>query len=88
MDQRFDLMDQRFQAVDQRFQDLEAKIDLRFDHVVQQLGRVDLDLRSLASEMKAGSAHVDERFEAMHRLLIQFCGLMMAALVGLFATQI
>jgi uncharacterized sodium:solute symporter family permease YidK len=30
---------------------------------------------------------LDERFDALHRLMVQFCGLMVAALVGLIATQ-
>jgi hypothetical protein len=46
----------------------------------------------LRGEMKAGFERMeerfDERFDALHRLMIQFCGLMLAALVGLIATQL
>ena len=31
---------------------------------------------------------MDERFDALHRLLIQFAGLLVAALIGLIATQL
>jgi hypothetical protein len=31
---------------------------------------------------------IDERFDALHRLLVQFCGVLLTALIGLFATQL
>jgi hypothetical protein len=61
---------------DERLDDLNLKVDRGFD-------RVDADIRSLRTEMKAGFERVDSRFEALHRLLLQFCWLMIAALLGL-----
>jgi hypothetical protein len=31
---------------------------------------------------------IDERFEAMQRLMVQFSGVVVAALIGLIATQL
>jgi tetrahydromethanopterin S-methyltransferase subunit G len=77
-------VEQRFAEVDHRFD----QVDQRFAQVDQRLDRIESDLRTLGSDMKAGFELVNERFEAMHRLLLQFCGLMMAALIGLIATQV
>jgi hypothetical protein len=66
---------------DERLDDLSHRVDRGFD-------RVDADIRGLRAETKAGFERVDERFEAMHRLLLRFCGLMIAALVGLIAPLI
>ena len=55
---------------------------------------------ALRGEMKAGFDHadqrfehvdqrfdrIDERFEALHRLMIQFCGVLIVALIGMFAS--
>jgi hypothetical protein len=61
---------------DERLDDLNNRVDRGFD-------RVDADIRTLRSEMKAGFERVDERFESLHRLLLQFCWLMIATLLGL-----
>lgn len=66
---------------DERLDDLNRRVDRGFD-------RVDADIGALRAETKAGFDRVDERFEAMHRLLLRFCGLMIAALVGLIAPLI
>jgi hypothetical protein len=66
---------------DARLDDLNVRVDRGFD-------RVDADIGALRAETKAGFERVDERFEAMHRLLLRFCGLMIAALVGLIAPLI
>jgi chromosome segregation ATPase len=80
-DQRFDQVNQRFDQVSQRFDRIEA--DLRAHRVETKTEFV-----ALRGEMKAGFELVDARFDAMHRLLVQFCGLMLAALVGLVASLI
>jgi hypothetical protein len=49
--------------------------------------RVDAELREQRQEMKAGFERVDERFERLHRLKVQFCGVVIAALISLIATQ-
>lgn len=45
--------------------------------------------------MKAGFQKIDDRFQKMddrferlHRLMVQFCGVAIAALIGLIATQV
>jgi hypothetical protein len=88
---------------DKRLDDLNGRIDQRFDQVDQRFGRVEAELRALRvetrtefmalrGEMKGGFERVeerlDERFDALHRLMIQFCGLLIAALIGLIATQL
>jgi hypothetical protein len=66
---------------DERLDDLNTRVDRGFD-------RVDADIRELRTETKAGFDRVDRRFEEMHQLLLRFCGLMIAALVGLIAPLI
>jgi len=90
-DQRFDAVDKRFDAVDQRFDAVDKRfdaVDQRFEQVDQRFSRVDGDIRDLRDEMKAGFKKIDERFEAMHRLLLQSSILVIVALIGLIATQL
>jgi hypothetical protein len=90
VDQRFEQIDQRFEQVDQRFE----QIDHRFDRVESELRMLRVDTKNefvaLRGEMKAGfermEGRLDERFDGLHRLMIQFCGLMLAALIGLIAS--
>jgi hypothetical protein len=77
LEERFDAIDQRFDAIDQRFD------------------RVDGEIRDLRQDMKAGFDRVDGRLdrvaeglEAMHRLMIQTGAVLVAALLGLIATQL
>jgi archaellum component FlaC len=77
IDERFDKVDKRFEKVDEHFD----KVDRRFEKADERFER--FEVRS------------DERFEAMmdrlysmQRLMIQFCGVAIAALIGLLATQI
>lgn len=77
---------------DERLDDLNAKVDRGFE-------RIDTDLRSLRAEMradftamrgemKAGFEKMDERFEAMYRLMLQLGGGALATLIGFVATQL
>jgi hypothetical protein len=77
---------------DERLDDLNGKVDRGFE-------RIDAGLRSLRAEtraeftamrgeMKAGFEKVDGRFEAMYRLMLQLGGGVLAALIGLIATQL
>jgi SMC interacting uncharacterized protein involved in chromosome segregation len=77
MREGFERIEKRFDKVDERFE----KVDARFEKV---------DERFQKAEIRS-----DERFEAMmdrlysmQRLMIQFCGVAMTALIGLIATQI
>lgn len=55
-------------------------------------GEMQSGLEAVRGEMKSGFERMeerfDERFDALHRLMVQFCGLMLAALIGLIATQL
>jgi hypothetical protein len=71
---RFDQVDRQFAQVDQRFDRVERSIDgLRAESRTE--------FNALRSEMKSG-------FDRLHRLMVQFSGLMIAALIGLMATQL
>lgn len=88
VDQRFDAVDQRFAQVDQRF----VQVDQRFDAVEQRLDGVEGQVRELRRDMKAGFDSVNERFDALHRLMIQFSGGLLGTVIvasaGLIATQL
>ncbi len=49
-------------------------MDARFDRVDERFDRLE--------------ERIGERFEALHRLMVQFGGLVIAALIGLIATQL
>lgn len=70
-------MDERFDHVDERFK----QVDQRFDQVDQRFDRVEADIREIRTEMKAG-------FEGLHRTLMQVGGGIIAALIGVIATQL
>jgi hypothetical protein len=70
-------------------------LDAKGDAVVAELREQRQEMREQRQEMKAGFERVDERFERvderferLHRLMVQFCGVAIAALVGLIATQV
>lgn len=65
--------DQRFDAVDKRFD----AVDKRFDAIDRRFDTVDRRLDRL-----------DDRFVAMQRTLLLLSGGIMAALIGLIATQL
>ena len=88
---------------DERLDDLNHKVDAGFDRLDADIRGLRVEARTefvaLRGEMKAGFDRVDERFERMehrlderfeslHRLLIQFTGALLAALIGLIATQL
>ena len=81
-------IDQRFDQVDRRFD----QVDLRFERVEAEARALRVEMRTefvaLRGEMKAGFELVDARFDAMHRLLVQFCGLMLAAFFGVIASMV
>jgi hypothetical protein len=51
-------------------------------------GEMQSGFEAVRGEMKSGFERSDERFDALHRLMIRFCGLMLAALIGLIAPLI
>ncbi len=73
---------------DERLDDLNHRVEEGFS-------RVDVDIRDLKTEMSARFdriderfERIDERFERMHRLMLQSSVLVIAALIGLIATQL
>jgi hypothetical protein len=80
-DDKMDALEAKVAAVDAKVDDLAGRMEKGFT-------RVDAELREQRQDMKAGFERVDERFERMHRLLVQFCSAAIATLVGLIATQL
>ncbi len=66
--------------------------DDRLDDLKQQVdelsGRMDLGFAEVNRRMDEGFAELNQRIDAMQRTMIQFGGVMIAALVGLMATQL
>jgi hypothetical protein len=81
---------------DDRLDDFRADVDRRFDEVDKRFNRLELRMdggfNALRVEMNQGFARIDERFDKMQRIMIQFCGgailTLIAALVSLVATQL
>lgn len=76
-DDKMDALDAKVDSLDTRFDVLGAKVDA----VNGRVTRVEDDLRELRRDTKVG-------FERLHRLMVQFCGVALAALIGLIATQV
>lgn len=66
---------------DERLDHLNQRIDERFD-------RIEAELAMLRSEMSRGFSEVHARFDSLQRTMIQFSGVMVAALIGVVATQL
>ena len=88
---------------DERLDDLNSKVDRGFERIDAELHALRTETRTeftaIRTEMKSGFDRVDERFErlegrfderfdAMYRLMLQLGSGMLAALVGLIATQL
>jgi DNA anti-recombination protein RmuC len=69
---------------DERLDDFAAHVDQRFDAVDRRFDRIDERFDRIDERFD----RIDERFEAMQRLLVQFSGVIVAALIGLIATQL
>lgn len=67
-----------FERMDERFE----RMDTRFN---DRLERMDIRFNDCFERM---DARLDDRFDALHRLLIQFAALTIAALIGVIATQL
>jgi hypothetical protein len=80
---------------DDKMDALNAKVDDLAGQMETGFARVDAELREGRQEMRAGFDRIDDRFDRiddrfdhMQRLMIQFCGMMIVALIGLIATQL
>jgi predicted nucleic acid-binding Zn-ribbon protein len=89
----------RENLTDDRLDDLNGKVDdLRLEMRAEfkaVRGEMKEEFGAVRGEMKAGFDKIDERFQNMdqrlleiYRMMFGFCGLMLAALIGLLATQI
>jgi len=66
---------------DERLDDLKGQVD--------ELGRrMDAGFREIREEMATHQREMNARFDSLQRTMIQFGGVMIAALVGLFAAQL
>jgi DNA anti-recombination protein RmuC len=77
VDQRFHAVNQRFDAVDRRFD----AVDRRFEDVNQRLDHVDIDIRELRKDLNT-------KFDGLQRTLLLGNLGIIAALVGVIATQL
>jgi hypothetical protein len=66
---------------DDRMDDLSRRMDERFRHVDQRFDQLEAQIIGMRTEMNM-------RFDSIYRTMIQFGGVMVAALVGLLATQL
>jgi hypothetical protein len=77
----------------------ESWTDKRPDDLNLKVDRIDADLRALRletrteftalrGEMQQGFNRIDERLDSLHRMLLQFAGLLVAALIGLAGSQL
>jgi len=69
---------------DERLDDLNEKVDRGFDRVDVRFDRVDERFARIDERFD----RIDDRFEALHRLLVQGGAVVIAALIGLIATQL
>ena len=84
-------MREGFEAIERRFD----KIDARFDKVDERFEKVDDVSRRSTNASKSSIERIDDRFQAMDERLLAtyrmmmmgFCGLMFAALIGLIAPR-
>jgi hypothetical protein len=84
VDRRFDEVDRRFEQVDRRFDE----VDRRFNEVDRRLGNVEGEVKELRREMTAGFDLVHARFDSMQKTMFQSSVLVVAALLGIIATQL
>jgi hypothetical protein len=66
----------------------DERLEERFDRIDERFDRVALDMREIRVEMKAGFDRIDARFDALEHLLIRLGGVVIAALLGIIATQL
>lgn len=77
---------------DARLDDLSHRMDQSFRQVRAEMdrgfARVDADVRGLHAEMNGGFDRIDARFDALQRTLFLAAAGVIAALIGLIATQL
>lgn len=73
---------------DERLDDLVQHMDEGFRQVDSRFDRVERDMRAFKSETNARFDRLDARFDSMQRAMFQLSCVMIAALIGLIATQL
>jgi archaellum component FlaC len=84
VDERFEMVDKRFEHVDKRFD----QMDQRFEEVDRRFAKVEADIGAMRMEMHDRFGQVEMRLDGLQRTTIQTNAVMIAALVGLIATQL
>ena len=79
-----DRLDGLNEKVDLRFD----QVDLRFDQVDRRFDRVERDQREFRFEMKEFRMEMNGRFDSTQRTMLQIGGVVVAALLGIIATQL
>jgi chromosome segregation ATPase len=80
-DDRLDALNEK---VDRRFDE----VDRRFDEVDRHFDRIERDHREFRLEMKELRVEMNGRFDSMQRTMLQIGGVVVAALLGIIATQL
>jgi hypothetical protein len=70
---------------DARLDDFREETARRFDYLQRQM---DDRFNRVEGRMENGFDRLDARFDALQRTMILFCGGIIAALIGLIATQL
>jgi hypothetical protein len=85
----------RDEWTDERMDDFRDEVYRRFDDVDKRFDKVDGEIRDLRSEMKSGFDDVNARFDGvngrfvgLYRAQFMVGGGIIAALIGVIATQI
>ena len=88
-DERLDDLNRK---VDRGFTELRTEMGDRFDQMEKRSERieprVDARFNSLEARLDARFGRIDERFEALNRTLIGSAAVIVAALLGIIATQL
>lgn len=84
IDDGFRHIDRRFNEIDKRFE----QVDKRFEQVDKRFEGIETGLRDLRAEMVGRFEHNDDRFYAFQRTMFVFHGAIIAALLGIIATQV
>jgi predicted phage gp36 major capsid-like protein len=86
------VMPPRESWTDDRLDDFRDEVNRRFDEVDRHFESLEAEMRTefgaVRREMKEGFERVDEKFEKLYRLMLQLGGVVVAALIGLIATQL
>jgi flagellar capping protein FliD len=73
---------------DERLDDLNAKVDRGFDRLDARFDRVDERFERMEERMDTRFERMEERFDSLQRTMIQGGVVVIAALIGLIATQL